>query len=113
MSLTAYQRAHRAAEHPRSVEQRLLREISREIEEAWIAGRRGIELMPALHRNREMWATFSAACGARGNGLPDTLRASIISIALWVDRHTSAVVAGRETPGELLDVNRAMMDGLG
>ena len=69
--------------------------------------------MPALHCNRELWATFSAACGAPGNALPDALRDRIISIALWVDRHTSAVVAGREAPAELLKVNRAMVDGLG
>ena len=113
MSLVAYQRAHRAAEHPRNTEQRLLREISRELEQAWAAGRRGVELMPALHRNREMWATFSAACAAPGNALPDQLRAAIISIALWVDRHTSAVVTGRESVDDLLAVNRSFIEALG
>lgn len=112
MSLAAYQRANRAAEHPRSMELRLLSEISREIEEAWNGGRRGAQLMPALHRNREMWSTFSAACGAADNGLPAELRAGIISLALWVDRHTSAVVAGREPVAPLLEVNQLLMDGL-
>lgn len=112
MSLIAYQRAHRAAEHPRSMEHRLLAEVSRELEQAWGDGRRGIQLMPALHRNREMWATFSAACGAPGNALPDPLRASIISLALWVDRHTTSVVRGEESADALLEVNRALMDGL-
>lgn len=83
------------------------------MEDAWNLGRRGIELMPALHRNRELWATFSAACGAPGNALPDTLRASIISIALWVDRQTSAVIAGREPLGDLLEINRTLIEGLG
>ena len=42
----------------------------------------------------------------------DSLRASIISIALWVDRFTSDVVAGRESIEELIVVNRAIIDGL-
>ena len=112
MSLAAYQRAHRAAEQPRSMEFRLLAEISREIEQAWDGGLRGARLMPALHRNREMWSTFSAACGAADNGLPPELRAGIISLALWVDRHTSQVMAGREPVAPLLEVNRLLMDGL-
>ena len=112
MSLAAYQRAHRAAEHPRSMEARLLAEISREIEQAWESGRRGGQLMPALHRNREMWSTFSAACGAADNGLPPELRAGVISLALWVDRHTSAVIIGRESVAPLLEVNRMLMEGL-
>jgi flagellar protein FlaF len=112
VSLIAYQRAHRAAEHPRSTEYRLLAEISLELRHAWSSGRRGAQLMPALHRNREMWSTFAAACGSTGNALPDPLRAGIISLALWVDRHTSAVVAGREDIEPLLDANQALMDGL-
>jgi len=113
MSLAAYQRAHRAAEHPRAMEGRLLAEISREIEQAWNAGERGARLMPALHRNREMWSTFAAACGGSANGLPPELRAGIISLSLWVDRHTSAIMAGREVVAPLLEVNRMLMDGLG
>ncbi|WP_240309497.1 MULTISPECIES: flagellar biosynthesis regulator FlaF [Sphingomonas] len=65
-----------------------------------------------LHRNREMWSTFAAACGAADNALPPELRASIISLSLWVDRHTSAVMAGRERCEPLLDVNQLLMDGL-
>ena len=32
-----------------------------------------------------------------GNGLPASVRASIISLSLWVGRHTSAVMRGDET----------------
>ena len=69
-------------------------------------------LMQPLHRNREMWSVFVTDCGARGNGLPNELRAQIISIGLWVERFTSDVVAGREPIGELISVNRTIMEGL-
>jgi flagellar protein FlaF len=75
-------------------------------------GLKGVALMPALGRNREAWNAFSTACGAPGNQLPDTLRASIISIALWVERHTSEVVTGRDSIDELIEVNRAIIEGL-
>ena len=113
MSLAAYQRVRSIAEAPRATEYRLIGEISREMRTAWDAGMRGPSLMPALHRNREMWGTFAAACGAPGNQLPEPLRAAIISIALWVDRHTSAVVAGHEPIDALLEVNGDMLAGLG
>ena len=112
MTLVAYERMQRMAESPRSTEHRLISEISREMMAAWDRGSRGAALMPALHRNREMWSTFAATCGAPGNMLPPDVRASIISLALWVDRHTSAVMAGRDTIEPLLEVNRSLLDGL-
>lgn len=112
MSLAAYRRVQTIAEHPRATEWRLVGEITREMSEAWQAGARGASLMPALHRNREMWSTFSAACATSGNALPTDLRAGLVSLALWVDRHTSDVVAGREPIDALLDVNRDLLEGL-
>ena len=112
MTLMAYERVRTIAESPRATEHRLISEVSREMMSAWDRGSRGAALMPALHRNREMWSTFATTCGAPGNGLPPQVRASIISLALWVDRHTSAVMTGRETIEPLLEVNRSLLEGL-
>ncbi len=112
MSLDAYRRARAIAETPRAMEYRLMGQITGEMIEARDAGLSGAALMPALHRNREVWSTFSALCGAPGNQLPDGLRAGIISIALWVERYTSDVVRGRDSIDDLILVNRAIMDGL-
>lgn len=112
MTLTAYQAARSRAETPRSAEFRLMSEITGEMMDAETAGLKGALLMPALHRNREMWSAFATDCGATGNGLPKELRAQIISLGLWVERFTSDVVAGREPIGELIGINRAIMEGL-
>lgn len=112
MSLDAYRRAQSIAETPRATEYRLMSQITGELIEARDSGLKGVALMPALHRNREVWSTFSSLCGAPGNKLPDELRASIISIALWVERHTSEVVTGRDSIDDLIEVNRAIIDGL-
>ena len=113
MSLATYQRVRSMAETPRAMEYRLIGQITGELLGAWENGLRGAALMPALHRNREMWSTFSAACAAPGNELPDQLRAAIISLALWVDRFTTDVVAGRDTIEPLVIVNRSILEGLG
>jgi flagellar protein FlaF len=112
MSLAAYQRTRQIAETPREAEYRLMSQITGEMIHARDSGLQGAALMPSLGRNREAWSTFSSACGAPGNQLPPPLRASIISIALWVDRFTSEVVAGRDSIDELITVNRAIIEGL-
>ncbi len=112
MSVEAYRRARTIVETPRATERRLVGQIIGEMIAARDAGLRGAQLMPVLHRNREMWSTFAAACGAPGNALPDAVRAGIISLGLWVDRHTSHVVAGRDSIDTLISVNRTILDGL-
>ncbi|MFM9977350.1 MAG: flagellar biosynthesis regulator FlaF [Sphingomonadaceae bacterium] len=112
MSLAAYQRTRSIIETPRQTERRLICEITGEMIQARDAGHARGALIPPLHRNRELWNTLSAACGTVGNELPAGLRASIISLALWVDQFTSDVVAGRESIDDLIDVNRDMIDGL-
>lgn len=112
MSLDAYRRVRTIAETPRQQEYRLMSQITGEMIQARQSGLNGAALVPALHRNRQAWSTFSALCAAPGNQLPPELRASIISIALWVDRYTSEVVAGRDSIDELITVNRAIIDGL-
>ncbi len=112
MSLDAYRRVRSIAETPRAAEYRLMSEITGDLINARDAGLTGAALMPALHRNREVWNIFSTLCGAPGNKLPDGLRASIISIALWVERFTSDVVTGRDSIDGLITVNRAIIEGL-
>lgn len=112
MSLHAYQRARTMTESPRATEARLMRQITGELIAARDAGTSGLSLTPVLFRNREVWNAFTDACGARGNQLPDALRASIISIGLWVDRYTSDVAAGRAEIEPLIDVNRSVIEGL-
>ena len=66
----------------------------------------------ALDWNRRVWTVLSEDCANPQNGLPAPLRASIISLALWVGRHTSAVIRRREEIEPLIEVNRLIMQGL-
>jgi flagellar protein FlaF len=66
----------------------------------------------ALDWNRRVWSAFAADCGAEGNGLPDSLRAGIISLSLFVSKHSSAVLRDGADMEPLIDINRTVMQGL-
>jgi flagellar protein FlaF len=110
--ITAYHRARTIAERPRATERRLLTEITGAMRSADARGADCADLVLALHRNREAWATLAAACAAGDNALPPTLRAGVISLAIFVDRYTSQIIAGRATIEALVDINMSVIDGL-
>ncbi|AXK43713.1 flagellar biosynthesis regulator FlaF [Erythrobacter aureus] len=112
MSAAAYQTTQRRSEQPRSAEYRLMAQITGEMIAAKEGGLLGTALAEPLSRNRELWNVFSNDCASSENGLPEALRASIISLGIWVDKHTSGVIGGREEIDDLIDVNRSIMEGL-
>ena len=112
MSLDAYRRAQRAAESPREAEYRLFAQVTRALINAGQSGVMDHAFVDAVDWNRRMWSTFANDCGLEGNSLPDQLRAQIISIALWVGRYSSDVIQKGAPMDALIDVNRAIMDGL-
>jgi flagellar protein FlaF len=66
----------------------------------------------ALDWNRRVWSTLGTVCADSDNGLPETLRASIISLSIWVGKHTSQVIRRTEDIEPLIEVNRMIMQGL-
>ncbi|MDA5193205.1 flagellar biosynthesis regulator FlaF [Govanella unica] len=112
MSLTAYQKAQSATETPRDVEYRLFAQVTSALTRAKEHGTRDGEYVKALDWNRRMWSTFTSDCSAEGNQLPKDLRARIISIGMWVSRYTSDVIRNGADIDALIDVNRAIMEGL-
>lgn len=113
MSLQAYKKATQRAENPREAEYRLFGQVTRallaaaETDASDFAAR-----MDALAWNRRLWSVLATDCAVEGNGLPPPARASIISLSLWVNRHTSAVMRGEEEIEPLVEVNRMIMQGL-
>lgn len=113
MSLRAYQQAAQRAESPRETEYRLFGQVTRALISASEADPSDLRArVDALDWNRRMWSTLGAACADSENALPDPLRASLISLSIWVDKHTSAVIRREEDIVDLIDVNRMIMQGL-
>ena len=113
MSLQAYQRTAAQAEDPRQVEYRLFGQVTRALMEAAKADPNDIPArIDVLDWNRRVWTALSEDCSSPGNGLPAPLRASIISLAIWVARHTSAVIRRQEEIEPLIEINRNIAAGL-
>ncbi|MDF1720163.1 MAG: flagellar biosynthesis regulator FlaF [Minwuia sp.] len=112
MSLQAYSRTQRVAENPRDTEYRLFAEITRQLIKVKDQPRHDREVIDALYRNRRLWSTLLSDCSRDGNGLPDSIRASIISLSIWVDKQSSAIMRGGESIEPLIDINRTIMEGL-
>jgi hypothetical protein len=65
-----------------------------------------------LYDNSAAWSTFATDVALPENPLPDALKARIVSLYLWVERHTRQVVKGGAQVTPLVDVNKAIMAGL-
>jgi flagellar protein FlaF len=113
MSLKAYKSTVQRAENPREAEYRLFGQVTRALIEAEklpesdFRGR-----MDALDWNRRVWTALATDCGDPENGLPPGLKASIISLSIWVSKHTSAVMRREEDIEPLVEINRIIMQGL-
>ncbi len=113
MSLQAYKTATARAENPREAEYRLFGQVTRALMVAAEADEKDIQTrMDALDWNRRLWSTLATDCSDPSNTLPVSVRAQIISISLFVSRHTSAVMRREETIEPLVDINRMVMQGL-
>ncbi len=113
MSLKAYQSTAQRTENPRLTEYRLFAQVTRALLDAEKLDRSQIvERMDALDWNRRMWSVLAADCSVDGNGLPDIVRANIISLSIWVNKHTSLVMRNQEEIGPLIEINRIIMQGL-
>ena len=113
MSFQAYKTASQRAENPRELEYRLFGDVTRALISASEADPSDFRTrMDALDWNRRLWGALASDCSHDGNGLPAVVRANIISLSLWVGRHTSAVMRREEEFAPLIDINRTMMQGL-
>jgi flagellar protein FlaF len=113
MSLQAYQQAATRAESPRDTEYRLFAQVTRALMEAAKLDRSEVSRRAdALDWNRRLWATLATSCADPTNQLPPQLRASFISLSMWVSKHTSLVIRNREEIEPLIEVNRMIMQGL-
>jgi flagellar biosynthesis activator protein FlaF len=108
MSHQAYHQATARAESPREMEYRLFGQVTRALMDAAQLPETEIgKRMDALDWNRRLWSTLD-----ENNTLPGPLRASMISLSIWVAKHTTAVMRREETFDALIEINRIIMQGL-
>lgn len=113
MSLNAYQAAATRSEDPRSTEYRLFAQVTRSLMQASEADKLDIRTrIDALDWNRRVWTNLATDCASADNQLPDQVRAAIISLSIFVSKHTSVVMRGEDDFEVLIDINKTIMQGL-
>lgn len=109
-----YGKAQVNATDPRDVEYRLLADATARLQKAKestdpLAIK---EQIAAAIQNGKVWAALKADLGSPENQLPKDLRASIISVAIYIEKETNNVMAGKGDIDTLIYINRQIMGGL-
>ncbi|CAN5333112.1 flagellar biosynthesis regulator FlaF [soil metagenome] len=111
--LQAYKQAATRTESPREMEYRLFGQVTRALMHASTVDVTEIATrIDALDWNRRLWSTLATDCSDPDNAMPMPLRAQIISLSIFVGRHSSAIMRDGETFDILIDLNRSIMQGL-
>ena len=122
MSISAYRRTIADTQPPRDIERRLLSEVTSQLEthvsfdkltlqdEKLLALANGVQT--AVTRNQQIWLTLKFDLLDEENALPPQLRAGLISLALWVEKHSTSVLRGTHAIRPLIDVNLSIIKGL-
>ena len=110
MSVQAYQTTQTTTEDPRQTEYRLFAAVTRALIEAQEKGGKGY--FNALDWNRRLWLTLQMDLSSDQNRLANPLKAQLISLAIWVDKHSSKVLRSEAGLESLISVNRTIMEGL-
>lgn len=111
--LSAYSQASTRAETPREMEYRLFGQVTRALIHASQVDPSDVKTrIDALDWNRRLWSVLATDCADPSNQLNNPVRAQIISLSLFVGRHSSAIMRGEEDFEPLIDINRAIMQGL-
>lgn len=96
---------------PRDAEYEVFSRVTGMLRQA-AEGEHGPDRITAVHKNNQLWTILAADLASPGNGLPDDLRARLLSLASFALRHGHQVMSGNEKVQPLVDVNMAMMRGL-
>ena len=117
LAAKAYSSPRDAVLTPRQAEYRVFARVTHRLAAALAARDRDepgafAELLAALEDNRRLWGVLAADLASDGNGLPDALRAGLISLAAFARSETARVRAGEADGAALVEINETVMKGL-
>ncbi len=112
MGLQAYQKTQKTVESAKNTEYRLFAQVTRALMEASELEKTDPKVIDALSWNRKLWNTLARDCAMDENRLPDEVRAGIISLSIWVNKHSSEVMREGGDIADLIEINRSIMEGL-
>jgi len=107
------QMADEAAASIRNSERRAFDRSIDLLRTASLCSRGSREWVEALLFVTRLWTILMEDLAHPGNGLPDGLRADLISIGIWILRHVESIRQGQSADfGALIDISCAIRNGL-
>ncbi len=108
----AYKTVQNKMDDPRDVEYRLLAQVTAAMMNARDNPQDLKAKIDAVLWNSRIWSAFRVDLLSDDNRLPRDLRASLLSLSIWVERETHAVIDSLSDLDALIEVNRNIMAGL-
>lgn len=112
MSYEAYATAQTAGETPRDLEIRAMSHVTRRLAEVNRPEATPLDRVLALNDNAKLWTVLIEDLEDPGNALPDTIKASYISIGMFVRRTSLAAMSNGAGLAGLIDINTDVLDAL-
>ncbi|MCM8738745.1 flagellar biosynthesis regulator FlaF [Azospirillum sp. A1-3] len=111
MSINAYQKTLRTAMSPSQVELTVFRQITGRLLQAKSVTD-PIVRAQAINENANLWRIILTDAVNPDNKLADEVKAGLISLAMWVERHSGVVLREGQSIDPLVEVNEQMIEGL-
>ena len=109
---TVYKSAQTNKDDPRDLEYRLLAQVTGALIKARDDFANVKDRVAAAKWTRDIWSALRQDLVSENNQLPKELRASLVSISLWIEKEALRVMDGSGDINALIDVNRNIMAGL-
>lgn len=113
LAKTAYSANRPTIRTDRGTEYELIARITRDLRATLSEPTAFSALARAVHDNRVLWSTLAADVAGEGNALPQELRARLFYLAEFTALHSRKVLAGEADCTALIEINTAIMRGLG
>ena len=111
MSINAYQKTLRTAMSPSQAELTVFRQVTGRLIQAKTISD-PIAFANAINDNDKLWRIILTDLVNPDNKLPDDVKAGLISLAMWVERHSGKVLRQEAAIDVLIEVNEQIIDGL-
>lgn len=109
MSVSSYQQRSSATESPKALELRAFGFVTHGLKSATDVQSR----ITALHKNHQLWLTLVTDLANPDNGLPNDLKARLISLGFWSMRFSLRAMEDEAVSlAPLIDVNTQIAAGL-
>lgn len=83
------------------------------LERACLSGAQSFAMIEAVHFTSQLWTALLSDLADRNNGLPAELKASLISIGIWILRQAEALRSGNsDNVNGIIGIQAIVRDGL-